>query len=93
MIVVPGNPLENLQVLEDVLVVMSIGQLALKRIPFAVTDAAETTLVAAGRRVAVTWSALVPLLVLYYVHVECDGNPFAFALVRMNPVFQPAWPQ
>jgi imidazolonepropionase-like amidohydrolase len=38
MIVVPGNPLENLQVLEDVLLVMSNGQLALKRIPFGVTD-------------------------------------------------------
>jgi imidazolonepropionase-like amidohydrolase len=38
MIVVPGNPLENLQVLEDVLVVMSNGQLALKRIPFSVTE-------------------------------------------------------
>lgn len=38
MIVVPGNPLENLQVLEDVLLVMSNGQLAVKRIPFGVTD-------------------------------------------------------
>jgi len=38
IIVVPGNPLENLQVLEDVLIVMSNGQLALKRIPFGVTD-------------------------------------------------------
>ncbi len=38
MIVVPGNPLENLRVLEDVLLVMSNGQLALKRIPFGVTD-------------------------------------------------------
>jgi imidazolonepropionase-like amidohydrolase len=38
MIVVPGNPLENLQVLEDVLLVMSNGQLALKRIPFGVSD-------------------------------------------------------
>lgn len=38
MIVVPGNPLENLQVLEDVLLVMSNGQLALKRIPFGATD-------------------------------------------------------
>ena len=38
MIVVPGNPLENLQVLEDVLLVMSNGQLALQRIPFGVTD-------------------------------------------------------
>ena len=38
MIVVPGNPLEDLMVLEDVLVVMSNGQLALKRIPFGVTE-------------------------------------------------------
>lgn len=38
MIVVPGNPLEDLQVLEDVLVVMSNGQLALKRIPFGVSE-------------------------------------------------------
>lgn len=38
MIVVAGNPLENLQVLEDVLLVMSNGQLALKRFPFGVTD-------------------------------------------------------
>jgi len=38
MIVVPGDPLENLQVLEDVLLVMSNGQLALQRIPFGVTD-------------------------------------------------------
>jgi imidazolonepropionase-like amidohydrolase len=38
MIVVPGNPLEDLRALEDVLIVMSNGQLALKRIPFGVTD-------------------------------------------------------
>jgi len=38
MIVVPGNPLENLRVLEDVLLVMSNGQLVLKRFPFGVTD-------------------------------------------------------
>jgi len=38
MIVVPGNPLENIRVLQDVLIVMSNGQLALKRIPFGVTD-------------------------------------------------------
>lgn len=38
LIVVPGNPLENLRALEDVLIVMSNGQLALKRIPFGVTD-------------------------------------------------------
>jgi len=38
MIVVPGNPLEDLRVLEDVLLVMSNGQLALQRIPFGVAD-------------------------------------------------------
>lgn len=38
MIVVPGNPLENLRVLEDVLLVMSNGQLVLKRFPFGMTD-------------------------------------------------------
>jgi len=38
MIAVPGNPLENLRVLEDVLLVMSNGQLVLKRFPFGVTD-------------------------------------------------------
>ena len=38
MIVVPGNPLEDLRSLEDVLMVMSNGQLALKRIPFGVTE-------------------------------------------------------
>ena len=38
MIVVPGNPLEDLRALEDVLIVMSNGQLALKRIPFGVSD-------------------------------------------------------
>ena len=38
MILVPGNPLEDLRVLEDVLLVMSNGRLALQRFPFAVTD-------------------------------------------------------
>jgi len=38
LIVVPGNPLENIRVLQDVLIVMSNGQLALKRIPFGLTD-------------------------------------------------------
>lgn len=38
MIVVPGNPLEDLRVLEDVLLVMSNGQLALQRFPFGVTN-------------------------------------------------------
>ncbi len=34
LILVPGNPLEDIVVLQDVLLVMSNGQLALKRIPF-----------------------------------------------------------
>ncbi len=38
MILVPANPLENIAALQDVLLVMSNGQLALKRIPFAVTE-------------------------------------------------------
>lgn len=38
MILVPGNPLEDIAALQDVLLVMSNGQIALKRIPFAVTD-------------------------------------------------------
>ena len=38
MIVVPGNPLEDLRALEDVLLVMSNGQLALQRFPFAVSN-------------------------------------------------------
>ena len=38
MIVVPGNPLTNIEALQDVLLVMSNGQLALKRIPFGVTE-------------------------------------------------------
>jgi imidazolonepropionase-like amidohydrolase len=38
MILVPGNPLTNIEALQDVLLVMSNGQIALKRIPFAVTD-------------------------------------------------------
>jgi len=35
MILVPSNPLEDIAALQDVLLVMSNGQLALKRIPFA----------------------------------------------------------
>lgn len=35
LILVPGNPLENVSVLHDVLLVMSNGKLAVKRIPFA----------------------------------------------------------
>jgi imidazolonepropionase-like amidohydrolase len=38
LILVPGNPLTNIEALQDVLLVMSDGRLALKRIPFAVTD-------------------------------------------------------
>lgn len=38
LIVVPSNPLEEVKGLQDVLLVMSNGQLALKRIPFGVTD-------------------------------------------------------
>ncbi len=38
MILVPANPLEDIAALQDVLLVMSNGQIALKRIPFAVTD-------------------------------------------------------
>ena len=38
MIVVPANPLEEIKALQDVLLVMSNGQLALKRIPFGVAD-------------------------------------------------------
>ena len=35
MILVPSNPLEDISALQDVLLVMSNGQVALKRIPFA----------------------------------------------------------
>ena len=38
MILVPANPLENIAAVQDVLLVMSNGQLALKRIPFAVQE-------------------------------------------------------
>lgn len=38
MIVVPANPLTNIEALQDVLLVMSNGQLVLKRIPFGVSD-------------------------------------------------------
>jgi len=36
MILVPANPLTNIEALQDVLMVMSNGRIALKRIPFAV---------------------------------------------------------
>ncbi len=39
MILVPGNPLTDISVLQDVLLVVSNGQIALKRIPFAVAEA------------------------------------------------------
>jgi imidazolonepropionase-like amidohydrolase len=38
MILVPANPLTNIEALQDVLLVMSNGRIALKRIPFAVAD-------------------------------------------------------
>ena len=38
VILIPGNPLWFIEALQDVLLVMSNGQLALKRIPFAVSD-------------------------------------------------------
>jgi imidazolonepropionase-like amidohydrolase len=38
LILVPGNPLTNIEALQDVLLVMSNGRLALKRIPFGVSD-------------------------------------------------------
>ena len=38
MILVPDNPLTNIEALQDVLMVMSNGRMALKRIPFGVTE-------------------------------------------------------
>ena len=38
MILVPANPLEHVEALQDVLIVVSNGTVALKRIPFAVGD-------------------------------------------------------
>lgn len=38
MILVPANPLTDISALQDVLLVMSNGQLVVKRIPFAVTE-------------------------------------------------------
>lgn len=38
LILVPANPLTNIEALQDILLVMSNGRLALKRIPFAVVD-------------------------------------------------------
>ena len=35
--VLPANPLESIAALQDVLMVMSNGRIAVKRIPFAVT--------------------------------------------------------
>ena len=34
LVVVPGNPLEDIRALQDALIVMSNGHLALKRLPF-----------------------------------------------------------
>lgn len=38
LIVVPGNPLEDIEALQDVLLVMSNGRVALRRIPFALPE-------------------------------------------------------
>ena len=38
MILLPGNPLEDIRALHDVLLVMSNGRLAIKRIPFTITS-------------------------------------------------------
>ncbi|MGI9203944.1 MAG: amidohydrolase family protein [Woeseiaceae bacterium] len=38
LILVPGNPLTNIEALQDVLMVMSNGRMAVKRIPFSVAD-------------------------------------------------------
>jgi len=38
MILVPANPLTNIEALQDVLMVMSNGRMALKRIPFGLTE-------------------------------------------------------
>ncbi len=38
MILLPGNPLEDVAALQDVLLVMSNGRIGLKRIPFALSD-------------------------------------------------------
>ena len=35
MMLVPSNPLEDLSALQDILLVMSNGRIAMKRIPFA----------------------------------------------------------
>jgi hypothetical protein len=35
---VPTNPLTNIEALQDVLIVMSNGQITLQRIPFTVTE-------------------------------------------------------
>ncbi|MDH5215335.1 MAG: amidohydrolase family protein, partial [Gammaproteobacteria bacterium] len=38
MILVPANPLIDIAALQDVLLVISNGQVALKRLPFAITE-------------------------------------------------------
>ena len=38
LILVPANPLEDVRALQDVLLVMSNGQIALKRIPFGASE-------------------------------------------------------
>ena len=42
MILVPGNPLTNIEALQDVLMVISNGQIALLRIPFGVVEGRST---------------------------------------------------
>ena len=42
MILVPANPLTNIEALQDVLMVMSNGQMALLRIPFCVEEIQST---------------------------------------------------
>jgi hypothetical protein len=41
MILVPANPLQDISALQDVLLVMSNGQIALNRIPFGLPDAGK----------------------------------------------------
>jgi imidazolonepropionase-like amidohydrolase len=38
LILVPGNPLQEVRYLQDILLVISNGQVALKRIPFGLPD-------------------------------------------------------
>ncbi len=38
MILVPANPLQHIEALQDILLVVSNGEVALKRIPFGVSE-------------------------------------------------------